>query len=75
MYISSGLVSRAPQTISVSTHLDPMAAKDPEVIDIPDEGDDAGNKVFKTMSLMIINDCKDTIHTMVTAFKKPVAKH
>ena len=43
MYSSSGLVSRVPQTTSVSTHFDPMAAKDPEVIDIPDEGDDDGD--------------------------------
>ena len=73
-----------------------MAAKDPEVIDIPEEGDngndywqDVGpinvkeaaaykekvNDIFETMSLMLTDDCKDAIHTTVTAFKKLMAKH
>ena len=40
---ASGLVSRAPQTTSVSSYSTTMAAKDPEVIDILDKGNDGND--------------------------------
>ena len=33
------------------------------------------DKVFKTMSLMVVDDCKNVVHTTVTNFKKLAAKH
>ena len=68
-----------------------MAKKDPEVIEVPDDDywQDMGpinvkeaatykekvDKVFEMMSLMIVDDYKDAVHTTVTSFKKLAAKH
>ena len=76
---TSGLVSRAPQTTSVSSYSTTMAAKDPEVIDIPGEGDegdddwqDVGPINVKEVTAYKekVNDIFETMSLMITDDRK-----
>ena len=100
-----GYISVPPTSGSVPVHhrlclyhsfaMASRSDKEPEVIDIPDDGNeeddwqdvspvnvaeakaykDKVEEVFKTLSLMLKDDRKDTIPAMVTTFKKLAAKH
>ena len=79
MLPASGQVSGAPRTTSVSSYLITMAAKDPEVINIPDKGNngdddwqDVGPVNLKEAAAYKekVDDIFDTMSLMLTDDRK-----